>query len=77
MRHNHSFVDKHTYVLVDLQTLPNELNLNIGILGDSGKSLLDTLHLLRDGTQNAFLLSVELVKTTLHSNLTKLFRPCV
>ena len=71
VRHNHSFVDKHTYVLVDFQTLPNKLNLNIRILGDSGKSLLDTLHLLWDSTQNAFLLSVEHVKATLYSNLTK------
>ena len=71
MRHNHSFVDKHTYVLIGLQTLPNELNLNIGILDDGGKSLLYTLHLLQESTQNVFLLSVELIKTTQHSNLTK------
>ena len=71
VRHNHSFVDKHTYVLIGLQTLPNELNLNIGILDDGGKSLLYTLHLLQESTQNVFLLSVELIKTTQHSNLTK------
>lgn len=60
-----------TDVLVDLQALPNKLNLGIGILGKSSQSLLDTLHLLRDSTQNTFLQPVELVKASPGPHLTE------
>jgi hypothetical protein len=59
----------HTNILVDLQVLPDQLDLGIRILCHGRQTLLDALDLLRYCTKDSFFKSIELVKTTPSSDL--------
>ena len=61
----------HTDVLVDLQMLAHQLDLDIGVLGQLHQSLLNSLYLLRNCTENSFLQPIKLVETSPCSNLTQ------
>lgn len=60
-----------TNVLVDLQILPDQLNLGVGVLHQRCETLLNALHLLRYGTEDTLLKSIELVEATPCSDLTQ------
>ena len=60
-----------THLTVDLYVLPDQLNLSMGILNKSGKTLLDALHLLRYSTKDTLLKTIKLIETPPSSNLTK------
>lgn len=60
-----------TDVLIDFQALTHQLNFSVGVFDKIGKTLLDSLYLLRDGTQNAFLQTIELVEAPPSSDLAK------
>ena len=60
-----------TNVLVDLQALPNELDLSIRVLHQRRQTLLYALHLLTNSTQNPLLQSIELVKASPSADLTQ------
>lgn len=60
-----------THVFIELHVLAYELNLGVRVLDQPSKTLLDTLHLLRDGTEDTFLETIELVEASPSSDLTE------
>ena len=62
---------RRTHILVDLHILSHKLDLRIGVLDKRCKTLLDGLDLLRNSTENTLLESIELIKASPRSNLTK------
>lgn len=60
-----------TNILVDLEVLANNFDLGVGVLDQRDKTLLDGLHLLRHGTEDALLESIKLVKATPRPDLTQ------
>ena len=63
--------DEDTHVLVQLDVLPHQLDLGVRVLDESRKTLLDALDLLRDGTEDTFLETVELVEAAPRADLAK------
>ena len=61
----------HTHLVVDLDVLPNQLDLRVRVLDECGKTLLDGLDLLRDGTEDTLFETIELVETAPSTDLTK------
>lgn len=60
-----------TNVLIDLETFTNKLNFNVRVLRQRNETLLNALYLLRHSTENTLLESVEFVKTSPCTDLTK------
>lgn len=58
-----------TDILVDLQTFADQLDFGVGVLGNSGKTLLNALNLLRNRGQDALLETIELVEATPSTDL--------
>lgn len=63
--------DEDTHVLIELDVLADELDLRVRVLSERSETLLDTLDLLGDGTENAFLKTIELVETSPRAHLTE------
>jgi len=64
-------IGMHTDVWVDLQVLSDQLDLSVRVLNSCSQPLLDGLNLLRHGTKNAFLQTIELVKASPRADLTQ------
>jgi len=60
-----------TNVRVNLQALPNKLDLGIRILDQCRKALLNALNLLRNSAKNSLLETIELIETSPSSDLTQ------
>ena len=60
-----------THLVVDLHVLANQLDLRVWILHERGKSLLDRLNLLRDGTEDALFQTIELIEASPCTDLTE------
>lgn len=60
-----------THILVDLDTFANKLDFGVWVLHERSKTLLDTLHLLRDSTENTLLESVEFIEASPRADLTQ------
>lgn len=58
-----------TNVSVDPKVLANELNLGVRVFNQGGKALLNALHLLRDGRQDALFKTIKLVEAAPSTNL--------
>ena len=63
--------DEDTDIGVDLQALAHQLDLDVRVLRHLNQTLLDRLHLLGDGTENSLLQSIELIKASPCTDLTK------
>ena len=63
-------MEPHTHLVVNLDILPNQLDLRVRILHQRRETLLNALHLLTDSTQNPLLQSIELVEASPRADLT-------
>ena len=61
----------HTHLIIDLDILPDQLDFRVRVLDECGETLLDGLDLLRDGTEDTLLETIELVEASPRADLTE------